>query len=76
MTSNNLLLDLDQRAASTACREEDIGNEIALDVVLFAGLVTLEELETMEAGLVSAMNRAIVGSTYTCPIPQHGKIKH
>lgn len=76
MTSNHLLLNLDQRAAGTACREKDIGDEIALDVVLLAGLVTLEELKAMGTGLVSAAKGVIGGSTYTYPIPQHGKIMH
>jgi hypothetical protein len=50
LTSDNLLLNLDQRAAGTECREEDIGDEIALDVVLLAGFVALEELKTMGHG--------------------------
>ena len=46
LASNDLLLDLDQRAAGAAGREQDIGDEITLDVVLLAGFETLEELET------------------------------
>jgi len=45
LTCDHLLLDLDQGAASAACGEEDVGHEIALDVVLLADFETLEELE-------------------------------
>lgn len=45
MASNDLLLDLDQGAAGAAGGEQDIGDEIALDVVLLADFETLKELE-------------------------------
>lgn len=48
MAGNDLLLDLDQGAAGAARREENVGHEIALDVVLLADFETLEELEAGE----------------------------
>jgi hypothetical protein len=45
LARNDLLLNLDQRAAGAAGREQDVGDEVALDVVLLADLETLEELE-------------------------------
>lgn len=48
MTSNDFLLNLDERAAGAAGREHDIGEEVALDVVLLADFETLKELEARE----------------------------
>jgi hypothetical protein len=48
LAGDDLLLNLDQGAAGAARREEDIGHEIALDVVLLADFETLEELEAGE----------------------------
>lgn len=47
MAGNDFLLNLDQGAAGAASGEQDIGDEVALDVVLLAGFKTLEELETV-----------------------------
>jgi hypothetical protein len=56
LTSNDLLLNLDQRAAGAAGREHDIGEEVALDVVLLADLETLEELEAREISFCGRAN--------------------
>ena len=45
MAGNDFLLNLDQGAAGAAGGEQDIGDEIALDVVGLTGFETLEELE-------------------------------
>jgi len=45
LTRNDLLLNLDQGAAGAAGGEQDVGDEIALDVVFLADFETLEELE-------------------------------
>jgi hypothetical protein len=47
LTCNDFLLNLNKRAAAAAGREQNIGEEVALDVVLLADFETLEELETM-----------------------------
>jgi hypothetical protein len=46
LAGNDFLLNLDQRAAGAAGGEQDIGDEIALDIVGLTGFETLEELET------------------------------
>jgi hypothetical protein len=45
LAGNDFLLNLDQGAAGAAGGEQDIGDEIALDVVGLTGFETLEELE-------------------------------
>ncbi len=45
LTGDDFLLNLDQGAAGAAGGEQDIGDEIALDVVGLTGFETLEELE-------------------------------
>ena len=73
MTSNDFLLNLDERAAGAAGREHDIGEEVALDVVLLADFETLEELEARGISFCRMEN---TWKTYTYPIPQMGKIMH
>jgi hypothetical protein len=45
LAGNDFLLNLDQGAAGAAGGEQDIGDEIALDVIGLTGFETLEELE-------------------------------
>jgi hypothetical protein len=73
LTSNDFLLNLDERAAGAAGREHDIGEEVTLDVVLLADFETLEELEARE---ISFCRMKHTWMTYTYPIPQKGKIMH
>jgi hypothetical protein len=73
LTSNDFLLNLDKRAAGAAGREHNIGEEVALDVVLLADFETLEELEAKEIRFCRMEN---IWMTYTYPIPQKGKIIH
>jgi hypothetical protein len=70
LTSNDFLLNLDERAAGA---EHNIGEEIALNVVLLADFETLEELEAREINVCRMEN---IWMTYTYPIPQKGKIMH
>jgi hypothetical protein len=47
LAGNDFLLNLDEGAAGAAGREQDIGDEIAFDVVGLAGLEAFEELEAV-----------------------------
>lgn len=48
LTTDDLLLALNQRAAAAAEREEAVGQSIAADGILGANLGTLEEFETVK----------------------------
>jgi hypothetical protein len=73
LTCNDFLLNLNERAAAAAGREQNIGEEVALDVVLLADFETLEELQARGISFCRMENTRM---TYTYPIPQMGKIMH